>query len=34
MQEQELKEWREKSDNFIGSDKDRDKLFEEIEKNN
>lgn len=34
VEEQELKEWRKRSDNFIGSDKDRDKLFEELEGEN
>ena len=30
--EEELKQWRKDSDNFIGSDKDRDKLFKELRK--
>ena len=33
MEKKDLKQWRKDSDNFIGSSKDRDELFKELEKN-
>ena len=32
MKDKDLKKWRRDSDNFIGTSEDRDKLFEELEK--